>query len=329
MYVPPTPPRPKPSRRRVLLIGAAAVGLLLLTMAFVAWAGGAQKPAPRQVVAIHLAQDGRRRAAFADVHIGDKGPFQLLIDTGASTSMVEVDTANTLDLSSADASALVRGVGRAVAMATVAAIRRWHTGDIRLPDGDVLVTDLPRMLEGQPTVDGRRTAGLLGSDVLSGLGIVTIDFLNQQLITHDTPTGAAVPIVVTRGGHSVSPFVYVRIRDRGPYLFLIDTGAEVSTIDPATAADLGLRETGHMVSVAGFGGARNGQEVTVDAWRLGDIDLPAADIAAVAFLNVTIVLRSGNDDVRPVGVLGADVLAIYASISLDYTKERLYVGPVR
>lgn len=326
MYVPPVARGQRPGRGRTLLVAAGALAALLLTMALVAWAGASKEAEPRRVVAVQVVGEGRRQAVYADVHIGDKGPFRFLVDTGASTTVIDPEVAQQLQLRDSDAFAIVRGVGGTVQGAGIGRVKRWRIGDLRLPDQEVLVTDLPQFTTSRPAEARRDTAGLLGSDVLSTLGIVTIDFVNRQLVAHDTPTGDVAPLVVTRGQNSVAVFVYARVHDRGPYLFHLDTGAEVSTIEPAAATDLGLRDTGHGVSLVGFGGSRNGPEVAIDDWRMGDIALPPATIAAVAYLNVTIALRSGGKDVTPAGALGIDVLGSFSSISLDYTKERLIVG---
>jgi predicted aspartyl protease len=325
MYVPPVARRPRPSRGRTLLLVAGAVAALLVTMALVAWAGASQDAEPRRVVAVQVFGEDRRQAVYAEVHIGDKGPFRFLVDTGASTTVIDPEVAAQLELRDSDAFAIVRGVGGTVQGAGIGRLKHWRIGDVRLPDLEVLVTDLPQFITSRPTDDRRDTAGLLGSDVLSTLGIVTIDFARGRLVTHDTPTGDVAPLVVTRGPNSVAVFVYARVHGQGPYLFHLDTGAEVSTIEPASAADLGLPDTGRRVSLVGLGGSRSGAEVTVDGWQVGDVALPPADIASVAYLNVTIALRSGGKDITPAGALGIDVLGSFSSISLDYAKERLFV----
>jgi Aspartyl protease len=100
-------------------------------------------------------------------------------------------------------------------------------------------------------------------------------------------------------GHLI--VVPVSINHSGPYDFLLDTGAQMTVIDPALAGELRLATSGE-ASVASAG-------VHAAAWT-AQVDLVEAGSHRVAALRVlvfdTAVLRGKSSDVR--GVLGEDFL---------------------
>jgi hypothetical protein len=66
--------------------------------------------------------------------------------------------------------------------ATVVRVADWSVGDVTLPSGVVAAIDL-QLTDSNAAQQllGRRLYGLLGSDVLSSFGVVSIDYDQQTL----------------------------------------------------------------------------------------------------------------------------------------------------
>jgi hypothetical protein len=135
---------------------------------------GAAREVPLRVVE----QDGRT-LAFVPMTIEGEGPFMFALDTGASTSVVDDDVADRVGLEPTGERRSVSGVlgsGRV----PVAQVDQWEVGDVRLDPGDVTVIDLG------PPKEGGGIQGLLGSDVLSDFGSITIDY-DDSVLTIPAP----------------------------------------------------------------------------------------------------------------------------------------------
>jgi predicted aspartyl protease len=108
------------------------------------------------------------------VSFGDSGPYQFLLDTGASRTV--------LDLALAEKLGLTRG-GEAQGTGVISQFRgtqveveTWRVGEIELQPRTLIAADLP-----QSPPQGPQFRGLLGSDVLAGFGVVEINYDEQTL----------------------------------------------------------------------------------------------------------------------------------------------------
>jgi predicted aspartyl protease len=113
---------------------------------------------------------------LAAVTIQDQGPFQFVLDTGASRTVIDRDVADRLQLEKVPAIPIATDVTGAV-QATVVRLPQWQIGDVSLPGTVVASIDLsgPNAPAFQQLV-GQRVDGLLRSDVLSSFGSVTIGY---------------------------------------------------------------------------------------------------------------------------------------------------------
>jgi hypothetical protein len=107
--------------------------------------------------------------AFVPVMIGDQGPFAFALDTGASNSVLDEAIAERLGLQPVGDPRGVTGVAGDTEAHQVQ-IPEWRTGDIDLGARPVIALDLSGPNE------GAGIQGLLGSDVLSAFGAVTVDY---------------------------------------------------------------------------------------------------------------------------------------------------------
>ena len=120
--------------------------------------------------------------ALVSVTIQDQGPFTLVLDTGASRTVIDRQLADRLQLEGVAATPVGTGISGAVEL-TIVRVSRWRMGDVELPGTLLAAIDLSGshspMLE---QLSGRRMDGLIGSDVLSQYGAVTIDYQRSVLV---------------------------------------------------------------------------------------------------------------------------------------------------
>jgi len=138
--------------------------------------------------------------------------------------------------------------------------------------------------------------------------------------TKPTPPAetVVVPLQILRQGPSTIVLVPVYIQGRGPYRFLLDTGASVSVVDDALADQLALEPTGTRSAVQGAMTRGVAQMVRVNHWRLGEsLELGSDELA---------VLDVGEQPVRLDGLLGSDQLRGFGTVVIDYTNRQLRLG---
>jgi predicted aspartyl protease len=111
--------------------------------------------------------------AFAKVFIGGKGPFTFTVDTGASHSVVDYDLVRRLHLRTIGEPLTVTGI---TCRGSAARLRmgKWRVGRVKLPAAEIQTIDMPD--------PGGGVDGLLGSDILSTFGTISVDYRKERLL---------------------------------------------------------------------------------------------------------------------------------------------------
>lgn len=112
---------------------------------------------------------------FVQVMVNGRGPFEFILDTGASSSSVDRSLVQRLQLPMTGSTTYVQGIAGET-LAPVVRVRTWTLG------GRPLQARAMPMFE----LGDTRVAGLLGSDELRRFGAVTVDYRRQKLILHNT-----------------------------------------------------------------------------------------------------------------------------------------------
>jgi predicted aspartyl protease len=113
--------------------------------------------------------------AFLEVYIRGRGPFAFTVDTGASHSVIDFDVVRKLRLETIGDPVTITGIacrGEAGRLR----MARWRADRIRLPAGEIQTIDMPEV------GGGIEIDGLLGSDVLSTFGAITVDYEGERLL---------------------------------------------------------------------------------------------------------------------------------------------------
>jgi hypothetical protein len=147
---------------------------------------------------------------------------------------------------------------------------------------------------------------------------------SAQQPTHAAPVAGKIelhsPVVViplkTYGGRPVIAFM---INGKGPYDFIMDTGARISIIDPALASDLHLTQIGEVrAGSPGHHGGVNAGVFDVDRMTAGGLDIYGLMIAGIR-------MPFSKSD-APRGALSPAQLAGYL-ITFDFPKKRIEIKP--
>lgn len=119
------------------------------------------------------------------------------------------------------------------------------------------------------------------------------------------------------GANDAAILVPVHINGRGPYSFVLDTGATLTCVDQGIASELSLPEaTGRIGFGAGIGGSGRMTLVTADSVRIGaamaeDLPVCALDLSSM-----------GNVGIELDGLLGLNFLRPFR-MAIDFDREML------
>lgn len=164
---------------RTWLVIATVVMIFLLTGCGVMVKGGSLSKAPEevgegQVGLTKFSDPTGSTVLLVPVSFGDSGPFQFVLDTGASRTVVDSGLADELELSTGPP-AQARSIASELQGAIVE-VNDWSVGDIELQPRPIVAAAVPEAPPEWP-----QFRGLLGSDVLAGFGVVELDYEKQVL----------------------------------------------------------------------------------------------------------------------------------------------------
>ncbi len=296
-------------------------------------AGGGSGAVSR--VPIKVFQQGSSALALAPVCVAGHGPYPFVVDSGAGTSAFDSQLVKELHLSANGPSQSIGGVNCTTTETPISG-PSWSVGNVPLATQTISGIDIPHFgLRSLP-------AGLLGSDVLSRFGAIQLDYQHQSLalpgpegpppspdtnvhgptsvevppdINLTSPTNS-IPLIVFQSEGETGAVVPMRIRDHGPYNFVLDTGSSQSSVDPQVVSSIGLPHTGKKQRAAGVGCTQESQQVQSGPWSAGTVALhPQPLLQAVP-------PASGEIN----GLLGSDVLHGFGAVVIAYSAGTLLVG---
>jgi predicted aspartyl protease len=242
--------------------------------------------------------DAQGKLWVLSLQVGDRSE-RFLLDTGASTSLITP--------------ALAEHLGSRGQVVPPEQLELAMAGD-RCPQLQARLHRLPSLRVGLAETQGLTALALAGSLIPPGVaGILGWDFLGgyrwqldpqqrllylqaQQPRAWDTPKGAIA--LIPRAGVYLAP---VSIAGQGPFLMLVDTGAESTFISQRVAAQVLRGSQQQAVTVLGFCGQESATLATLPSLQLGQHRIQ--DLEAVV-LGESAILQSLNVD----GILGQNVL---------------------
>jgi predicted aspartyl protease len=272
----------------------------------------AQQVAPEvaQVDVIQTTSDGHLRMTVP-VHVGDKGPFRFLIDTGSQNTVVSSALAGQLSLQPNRRARLVGVAG--VQMVDTVSIEQIDLGSrsyysVRAPT-------LER--------DDIGADGILGLDSLQGQRVL-IDFRKGVILVADAKTlggNRGFDIVVTARRRSGQLIMTDAIIDGIRVSVVIDTGAEYSIGNRALQTALRNRSPQGQAILKSV----TGQEIVADLAMARSLA-----IDNIGFSNVIVAYADSPPfavlgiDKKPALFLGMRDLRSLDRIAIDFSTRRIY-----
>jgi predicted aspartyl protease len=270
-----------------------------------------QAPEPRYVAPTQRDQIGR---IWAPVLINGKGPFRLVLDTGASGSGITAAVAQALSLSPDSSRAIIlRGV---TGIQTVSSVRvqSFEVGDLILSPAI-----LPIITDPLGGADG-----VLGSDALADMR-VQIDFRRDRIAIlrsrHERiPSGfSSIPLE-----RSEAHLLLTRATVDGVVVHaIIDTGAQATIGNQAMRAALvhkrvqGTRN--QVIDVTGT--SQTAESFSVPPIEFGAVTIQAARITYGEMQ----IFDYWHLNHKPALLIGMDVIGLLDVLIIDYARRGVYL----
>lgn len=272
-----------------------------------------EAPEPRYVAPTRLDRIGR---IWAPVMINGRGPFRLVLDTGADHSAINAETAQTLGLVPRESSRIVlHGVTGARAVGVVP-IDNLVVGDLELQPGH-----LPIVTDALGGADG-----VLGSAGLADKRIY-IDFKHDVISikrSHREPPGPGmvrVPFRLERGLIVVNDARVGDVHARA----IIDTGGQVSIGNPRLRSELlrayrsgeGLPDTvtGNTDDTQSANRVR-APPIVLGGLTLSEVRLTISDLYIFRYWKIAS---------EPSVLVGMDLLGLLDTLVIDYKLHELQI----
>jgi predicted aspartyl protease len=274
-----------------------------------------EAPEPRFVAKTTRDRIGR---IWAPVLIDGKGPFRLVLDTGANHSAVIPSTAAALGSPHAESVTMVTGFTGSAMVPTIA-VSRMEVGDLLLGP-----TTLPVVAD---VFGGAQ--GVLGNEGLAGKRIVA-DFTHDRLVigtSHGEPAHfgfSTVQLRVVEGGLPLADVKVGGVHCKA----IIDTGAQ------GTVGNLPLREA--LMRHAPRDTKRSQiVGVTLDVQTGDTVAAPAIEMGGLTINGVHItygdmyLFQHWHMTDKPVLLLGMDLLGSFDTLIIDYRMHQMQIRLTR
>lgn len=302
--------------KRTILV--ALVALIVSADGAAAQTGQIQ-PSADTVETIVTGGGGRAVGMYAPVFIRGR-KLLMLVDTGAASTIIDPRVSRQLGLPAYKGKVKLRTIGCTTDSVAVQ-IDDWRVGEAPIPSVKAIATRMPGPLH---QLQGLTVAGLLGADALSFFETAGVDFRHSRLIL-DNPfqrTRDTFRVRTRLSADTSRPtFMVADVRIHGQRTRMaIDTGASVSTLDRSVARRARLKALGRRVQVGAVGCRTTVQPVRLDRWRIGGRRVPST-VAAVRRTGLPQFTRGLLS-----GLVGADVIARYGKVTLDYKQLRVALG---
>jgi hypothetical protein len=259
---------------------------------------------------------------WAPVYINDKGPFRLVLDSGANHSGINTHVAEALGLPLDQSHPiLLRGVTGSAAVPTVR-VDSFTVGDIEMG-----ASELPIVTDALGGADG-----ILGTDEMSGRRIL-VDFRHDLItITRSSNARAAtgfrtIPFQLIKGNLLAVDATVGGIRTKA----IIDTGGQT------TIANLALRQAlerrskqlnSHPDKIQGVTtDVQDGDAAHTPPLVMGEIN--QGGVVEIRYSDVTFgdmhLFEHWHLTSEPIMLIGMDALGLLDTLIIDYRRRELQI----
>jgi predicted aspartyl protease len=278
-----------------------------------------QKPVPPENIPFRLA-GGQNPLILVPVHVNDKGPYEFILDTGASHCLLAQELSVTLGVRPVyEKQAMGAGGPVKLAFARVASL---SVGSARQRNVPVALTS---ELERFAVAIGSRVDGDLGFAFLKDFAL-TIDYQTSSLsfadgsaFSHHSPNPIPFQLAAP---HKPLILVQVIVNEKGPFPFVLDTGASRTIVSSELARELAIETTDDCPAIGG-GGTTKILTGKVSSLTIGDAVVCDQTVGVGEFL----MMLSKAVGTRLDGVIGYNFLNRFR-VTIDYPEKILEFEPV-
>lgn len=250
------------------------------------------------------------RLVKVPVSVNGQGPFTFDLDTGASTTTLSKKLAKQLGIPTRKGDKPeARGIGGGIP--TEYADAAISLGMLEFENDEVYVLDLKAILRGAGNRDG-----VLGYTTLKHC-TMSLSYNRQRFklsrgnSTQDLNWSSFDYI---KDSHLVG--VPVHINGKGPYSFVLDTGAGNTVVTPEMATQLGLEAKSVHGIARGVGGDVQLELAAVDTLSVGESQISHTQVVVIDLSKV-----SPKGNLIENGIIGYDFLKKFETV-LDYPNKQ-------
>ena len=243
------------------------------------------------------------------VFVNGEGPYDFVIDTGATATSINSQLADHLGLKQVPD---IEGRWNVISLPyKLAQLDRLEVGDESFVDQEVLVLDFANRLCKYDDKFG----GVIGHNTLKDF-VISIDYPQGTIQLNREPNGIQkwLNFEYIEDTHLVG--VPVHINNGGPYSFVLDTGAGGTVMTNELAQQLQLVSQSFPVVCRGMGGDTPGKIAQLEKVSIGPISY---DGASVLVLDMKGVSPRGHGIKN--GIVGYPFLRDYRLV-IDYPRKR-------
>ena len=244
------------------------------------------------------------------VSVNSQGPFMFTLDTGASTTTLSKKLAEQLGIPTRTSdNPDARGIGGGIP--TEFAEAAISLGSLEFENDEVYVLDLEAILRGVGNRDG-----VLGYTTLKQC-TMSLSYTNRRFkLTKGNSTKDLnwSKFDYIKDSHLVG--VPVNINGKGPYDFVLDTGAGNTVITPELAKSIGLEAKPVHGIARGVGGDVQLELAAAETLSVGDAKISNTQVVV---LNLSKVSPKGK--LIEHGIIGYDFLRNFETV-IDYPQKQ-------
>ena len=250
------------------------------------------------------------RLVKVPVSVNGQGPFTFDLDTGASTTTLSKTLAEQLGIDTRDGDRPeARGIGGGIP--TKYADAEIGVGPLMFETDEVYVLDLEAILRGA----GNRE-GVLGFTTLKHC-TMSLSYAKQRFKLNkggSTQELDWTPFEYIKDSHLVG--VPVVINGKGPYNFVLDTGAGNTVVTPELATELALDVKPVHGIARGVGGDVQLELAAVESLSVGNAGISNSQVVVLDLSKV-----SPKGKLIEYGIIGYDFLSKFETV-IDYPYNR-------
>lgn len=273
-------------------------------------------------IPFHLA-GGQNPLILVPVYVDRKGPYQFILDTGASHCLLSQELSATLGIRP-ETEKQAMGAGGPVKL-TIAHVNSLRVGSVQQENVQVAITSEIQRIA---AVIQTRVDGNVGFDFLKDF-ILTIDYRDSILcltVPSENGTGDGAPLgsyMSFRLASASKPLILVPtiVNGQGPFQFALDTGASRTMLSSELARKLAI-ETRDDSPVTGGGGQIKILAGKVRSLAAGNVAVRDHAIGVGEFLNMLSTAVGAKLD----GILGYNFLNQFR-VTINYPRSTLSLVP--